>query len=185
MPEGRLHRVHDRRGAGVHEGAISVTLSHPPMTSRSGRSPADRDRLTHAIKHELAQRIWGEQAARISKHGYPSLFANSPQPMWIYDVKTLRILDVNQAALERYGYSRDEFLGLTIKDIRPREDVPKFLELIADVPRSDRTGPWRHVLRDGTIIQVLITSHAVEFGEHTARLVMAENLAEDPDLDVD
>lgn len=105
--------------------------------------------------------------------------------MWIYDVKTLRILDVNQAALERYGYSRDEFLGLTIKDIRPREDVPKFLELIADVPRSDRTGPWRHVLRDGTIIQVLITSHAVEFGEHTARLVMAENLAEDPDLDVD
>jgi two-component system cell cycle sensor histidine kinase/response regulator CckA len=153
--------------------------------TQSGQSPADRDRLMKTIKRALAQRVWNEKAAPVSQPRYHSLFVVNPQPMWIYDVKTLRILDVNDAATERYGYSRDEFLGLTIKDIRPKEDVPKFLELIPDVPQSDRSGPWRHVLRDGTVIQVLITSHSVTFAKKEARLVMAESLADDTALDIE
>ena len=146
-------------------------------------SRADRDRLMKTIKRELAQRVWNERGAPVAPPRYHSLFVLNPQPMWIYDVRTLRILDVNDAALERYGYARDEFLRLTIKDIRPKEDVPKFLELIPDLPQSDRSGPWRHVLRDGTVIQVLITSHSVTFADDEARLVMAENLADDTALD--
>ncbi len=105
--------------------------------------------------------------------------------MWVYDFETLQILDVNEAAMHRYGYSRPEFLALTIKDLRPQEDVPKFLELLPDTPNSDRTGPWRHKLNDGTIIQVLITSHTVKFGDRNARLVMAESLTNSPDLEID
>ena len=59
--------------------------------------------------------------------------------MWVYDIPTLQILDVNAAAIERYGYSRLEFLALTIRDLRPLEDVPKFLELLPDTRNSDRT----------------------------------------------
>lgn len=105
--------------------------------------------------------------------------------MWIYDVETLQILDVNEAAIQRYGYSRPEFLELSIKDLRPPEDVPKFLELLPDTPTSDRTGPWRHVLKDGTIVQVLITSHSVNFRDRHARLVMAENLTDNPDFEIE
>ncbi len=150
-----------------------------------GRTAADREALMKAIKGELKQRLWAETRARPTFGRYLSLFILNPEPMWVYDFETLKILDVNEAATRRYGYSNSEFLLLTIKDIRPQEDVPKFLELLPDTPNSDRTGPWRHRLKDGTIIQVLITSHTVKFGDRNARLVMAESLTHNPDLEID
>ena len=152
---------------------------------KHGRTAADRDALMKAIKADLKEWLWDETLARPTFSRYRSLFILNPEPMWVYDVHTLQILDANDAAMRRYGYSRAEFLTLTIKGLRPDEDVPKFLELIRDTPNSDRTGPWRHRLRDGTIIQVLITSHTVKFADRDARLVMAENLTDNPDLDID
>lgn len=96
-----------------------------------------------AIKAELKQQLWNEPRARPTYGRYLSLFALNPESMWVHDVETLQILDVNEAAIQRYGYSLQEFLALTIKDPRPPEDVPKFLELLPDTPNSDRTGPWR------------------------------------------
>lgn len=138
-----------------------------------------------AIKRELAHRVWADSSDRVDRNQYIALFITNPVPMWIYDVETLNILAVNDAALAGYGYSRDEFMCLTLRDLRPPEDVAKFMELTTELPNSDRTGPWRHVLSDGRVIQVLITSHAVTFENHRARLVMAENLADssEPDLD--
>ena len=135
-----------------------------------------------AIKLELKQRLWNDSHARPAQDRYLSLFTMNPEPMWIYEVKTLQILDVNEAAVERYGYSRKEFLSLTIRDLRPEEDIPKFLELTHELPNYDRTGPWRHRLKSGEVIQVLITSHAVSYREHDARIVMAENLSEQTDV---
>jgi PAS domain S-box-containing protein len=150
-----------------------------------GRTAADREALMKAIKVALNQQLWAEKISRPTFGRYLSLFMLNPEPMWVYDFQTLQILDANDAAMRRYGYSRPEFLALTIKDLRPEEDVPKFLELIPSTPNSDRTGPWRHRLKDGTIIQVLITSHAVKFGERDARLVMAESLTNNPNLEFD
>ncbi len=138
-----------------------------------------------AIKVALKQKLWAETSERPTFGRYLSLFTLNPEPMWVYDFHTLQILDVNEAAVQRYGYSRPEFLALTIRDLRPEEDVPKFLELLPTTLNSDRTGPWRHGLKDGSIIQVLITSHTVKFGDRNARLVMAENLSHNPDIDID
>lgn len=149
------------------------------------RTAADREALMKSIKGALKQALWDETRDRPTFGRYRTLFILNPEPMWVYDVHTLQILDANDAAKHRYGYSRLEFLALTIKDLRPQEDVPKFLELIRETPNSDRTGPWRHRLKDGTVIQVLITSHAVKFGERDARLVMAENLTQNPDIEID
>jgi PAS domain S-box-containing protein len=151
---------------------------------KAGPTAADRNALMKGIKAALKQGLWDETSARPTFSRYLSLFTLNPEPMWVYDVHTLQILDANDAAMRRYGYSRPEFLGLTIKGLRPDEDVPKLLELIRDTPKYDRSGPWRHRLKDGSIIQVLITSHAVTFGEHDARLVMAESLTDDPNLDL-
>jgi signal transduction histidine kinase/CheY-like chemotaxis protein len=74
---------------------------------------------------------------------------------------------------------------MTIKEIRPPQDVPKFLELIANSPTFDRSGPWPHLLKDGSTIQALITSHAIRFGDHNARFVLAENLTESRRLELE
>ena len=139
----------------------------------------------NAIKDALKQKHWAETRERPAFGRYLSLFILNPEPMWVYDVHTLQILDVNEAAMQCYGYSRAEFLGLTIRDLRPEEDVPKFLELLPGTPNLDQTGPWRHRLKDGSIIQVLITSHSVKSGDRDARLVMSQSLSQNPDVDID
>ena len=144
---------------------------------------AEREALMKAIKLELKKQLWNDTDARPTYGRYLSLFIMNPEPMWVYDTQTLRILDVNEAAIERYGYTHAEFIGLTIKDLRPAEDVPKLLELTRELPNSDRTGPWRHRLKSGVVIQVLITSHSVAFRDRDARIVMAENLTADSEID--
>jgi PAS domain S-box-containing protein len=145
----------------------------------------DFDTLMASVKRELAVRLTSEQKAMVSERNYRMLFESHPQPMWLYDIDTFVFLKVNDAAVDEYGYSREEFLGMTIKDISPPQDVPKFLELIANSPTFDRSGPWPQVLKDGSTIQVLITSHAIRFGEHDARFVLAENLTESRRLELE
>lgn len=114
-----------------------------------------------------------------SEARYRDLFASNPNPMWIYDLDTLRFLAVNDAAVALYGYSRDEFLAMTIKDIRPPEDVPRLLENVRRVSRGlDRAGLWRHVKKDGALLDVEITSHTVDYGGRKAETVLVRDLTE-------
>jgi len=105
------------------------------------------------------------------------LFDRSPQPMWLYDEETLRFLAVNEAAVEQYGYTRAEFLQLTIRDIRPPEQLAP-LEDILRGPQSSRhiARLVRHRTKDRTILDVDIHSHRVMFEGRQARLVLASNV---------
>ena len=117
------------------------------------------------------------EALSESEDRYRSLFENNPLPMWVYDLETLGFLAVNEAAVRHYGYSRDEFLSMTIKDIRPGEDVPKLIENVSGVTSGlDRAGVWRHRKKDGTIIEVEIISHTLNFGERQAEVVLANDI---------
>ena len=145
----------------------------------------DFDKLMATVKRELAERLTTEQKAIESERNYRSLFESHPQPMWLYDVQTLAFLRVNDAAIARYGYSLEEFLAMTIKDIRRPGDVPKFLELIAHPPALDKSGPWTHLLKDGSTVEVLVTSHAISFGAKEARFVLAEDLTESQRLELE
>jgi PAS domain S-box-containing protein len=107
------------------------------------------------------------------------LFRRHPIPMWIYDVETLNFLDLNDAAVEKYGYNREEFLKMTIKDIRPAEDVAGLLNDVAKVQSElQHSGEWRHKLKDGRTIDVEITSQTLEYGGHKAALLVAEDITE-------
>ena len=100
------------------------------------------------------------------------LFAASPLPMWVYDLETLRFLDVNEVACQKYGWTREEFLAMTIRDIRPPEDVSAMLESVRATPsRVFSSGIWRHRLRDGSVINVEITSHELLFHGRRTRFV--------------
>lgn len=104
------------------------------------------------------------------------LFEKNPQPMWVFDFNTLSFLAVNDAALETYGYSKDEFLSMTIKDIRPAEDVPALLEEISRGVRRDSQRAWRHKKKDGSIIDVEVLYNLIEFSGRDAWLVLVTDV---------
>ena len=113
------------------------------------------------------------------KEIYENFYKSNPHPMWIYDLETLAFLDVNDAAIKHYGYSQEEFLSMTIKDIRPPEDIPALLENITKVTKGlDIAGTWRHIKKDGTLIYVEIISHTLNFRGRRAEIVMASDITE-------
>jgi hypothetical protein len=119
------------------------------------------------------------EALRESERIYKELFENNPNPMWVYDRDTLRFLAVNNVAVSHYGYSREEFLGMTIENIRPPADVPALRESVRDVPGTiRRVGTWKHLRKSGEVIDAEITTHDLEFGGRPARLVLATDVTE-------
>ena len=111
--------------------------------------------------------------------GFRLLFMNNPQPMWVFDAKTTRFLEVNSAAVEHYGYSRDEFLSMRITEIRPPEDVPLLLADMAKARGGLRyAGIWRHLLKDGRVIDVEVTSDHLTFAGQEAVLVVVRDITQ-------
>jgi two-component system cell cycle sensor histidine kinase/response regulator CckA len=123
----------------------------------------------YAVERRLAQ----------NEAGFRLLFMNNPQPMWVFDAETKFFLEVNNAAVEHYGYSREEFLGMRITDIRPPEDVPR---LLADTQKAfgglRHAGVWRHVLKSGRVIDVEIASDHLTFSGQQAVLVVSRDITE-------
>ncbi|ACV35504.1 multi-sensor signal transduction histidine kinase [Candidatus Accumulibacter phosphatis] len=128
---------------------------------------------------DITQSRLAEQALHESEARYRLLFDSNPHPMWVYDLQTLAFLTVNDAAVSRYGYSRDEFMSMTIMDIRPSEDIPLLLEDIVAVDEGiDYAGFWRHLTKDGTLIDVEIISHTLSYQGRPAELVLANDITE-------
>jgi PAS domain S-box-containing protein len=106
------------------------------------------------------------------------LFLQHPKPMWVYDQETLVFLAVNDAAIHHYGYSREEFLQMCLRDIRPAEDVPLLLANRQDEGHRD-VGVVRHRKKSGEIIFAHLTLHTVEFMQRRAAMVMAIDVTAD------
>ena len=147
-----------------------------------GDLEAANQQLTHkarALQQEIMERKQAETALRDSEERYRLLFDNNPMPMWLYNAKTLQFLAVNQAAIAHYGYSRSEFLSMSIYDIRPAEDVDLFKsKLEAPLPGMQHFGQWRHRKKDGSILDVDVTSYTFESAGRTVRLVLANDVTE-------
>lgn len=192
--------------------SASATRIHgtPPWAHpRRGAPPADlrkaREQLA-VLRSDLAMAQRAGQSLRDSESRYRLLFELNPCPMYIFDENTLDFLDVNAAALQLYGYSRQAFLGMTVKDIRPPEDVPAILTALraqrrilrgvtAQRPRSPghparrnpgvpagsgnallAAGEWRHVTRDGTVFDAAITVSSTHYAGREARLVLVTDI---------
>jgi PAS domain S-box-containing protein len=114
-----------------------------------------------------------------SEKQYRSYFEANPSPMWIYNRRTLNFTAVNNAAIARYGYSREEFMGMTIFDIRPKEEIGKLHSAVKQLQNSyNDSGVWIHRKKDGTLIQAHITSHVITSGKEDHIMVMASSVNE-------
>lgn len=130
------------------------------------------------ITRDLAGRRRAEAQLSASEERYRLLFDGNPIPVWVFDVATLRFLTVNDAATRAYGYTRDEFLALTIADIRPPEEIPRLVEAIAQItPQRHGGGIWRHRRKDGSTFDVEVTSHPLTYEGRLAELVLARDVS--------
>ncbi|NUO65173.1 MAG: response regulator [Gemmatimonadaceae bacterium] len=119
------------------------------------------------------------EESRLVADKYRLLFRNNPVPMWVYANETLRFLAVNDAAVASYGYSREEFLSMSLRDVRPTEDVADLERVAHGLPgRYHKTGEWRHRRRNGEVFPVEITSHSVDWDGCAARLVLITDITE-------
>ncbi len=163
--ETQLHKELQAANATLRELATELT-------------PAQRERLA-PIERALDQ---SGHALRESEENLAAVFRRNPFPMWLFDPKTLAFLEVNEAAIRHYGYSREEFLSMTLRDIRPPEDIERLEKSIAppgvDVYPADLGPPVRHLKKDGTLIHVEITAKSVNYEGREARLVLSLDITE-------
>lgn len=132
---------------------------------------SDQKQINFAIKESLGD--------------FSMLFDDNESPMWIYELPTLRILKINEAAIKHYGYSEKEWLSMTIRDIRPRFDLAKFNEYMYRhaIPESSLTGfnhsgVWKHANKKGEIVYADITGHEIKYGDTSCRVIIARDVTQ-------
>ena len=110
---------------------------------------------------------------------YEILFHKHPWPLWIYNPKTLAFLDVNDVACEVYGYTREEFLQLTLRDILPPEDIPFLLENLKNIDQEPVVGEvWRHQTKAGKIMFVDLSAQSIVYDDQPARLIVIRDITD-------
>jgi diguanylate cyclase (GGDEF)-like protein/PAS domain S-box-containing protein len=136
-----------------------------------------------ATLRDLSEEAEAEGARQQREDRYRTLFEGNPHPMWVFDIETLRFLAVNDAATSDYGYTRDEFLAMTLHDVRAHEDITDVVHRVVAEPREARDAlsdsrAFRHRKKDGAVIEVLLRSHELTFEGKRARLVLAQDVTE-------
>jgi len=172
----------------------TINLSYRIITTsgkkwvKENRSLFTDEQTGKLILLSVVKDVQREEEAKYNQEaaigGYSILFDNNPNPMWIYEQNTLRILKVNNAALKTYGYSEDEFLTMTIRDIRPKPESEK-LDIFLNkngLEKTDsgfnRSGVWKHIDKNGNIIFADINGDGIRYKNHDCRIVVATNVTE-------
>jgi PAS domain S-box-containing protein len=165
------------RAGGRTEGVISLATSR-----ESGRRFSEADlQLSIELAHRASLAIENVRLLRDAREAdrhYRLLFEANPQPMWVFDVDTLGFLAVNDAAVRFYGHSRQEFLEMSIMDLRPPDDMPGTPHGVDWNPHREGVALSQHQRKDGSTVDVELVSHALELDGRPARLVLATDVTD-------
>jgi PAS domain S-box-containing protein len=137
-------------------------------------------KLRYAVGRDVTEKMKMENALLSSEQKYRNLFDENPFPMIIWDFETKKILDCNATTLEKYGYTREEFLALTIWDLRPEEDIPLLNEYVRD---ESSYGPvhrriWRHKKKNGELMMIDLKGQLIDYNGRRASLVISNDVTE-------
>jgi PAS domain S-box-containing protein len=153
-----------------------IELLSQPILDAQGRMQGH-----FSIQTDISERKAYEQALQLSEQRYRMLFYQSPTPKWIFHGQTLQFVEVNEAAIRLYGYSREEFLEMTLRDIRPQEDLARFDQLWQGVRQLEGNFHWgvvRHCKKGGALLQADITTYAIELPTGLHFIVTAYDMTE-------
>jgi PAS domain S-box-containing protein len=160
--------------AGIIISLLATAVTSALVTNRAQAIEANR-----RLSADVARRERVEEQLRQSESKFRLLFRDNPLPMWAYDKETLQIIEVNEATIAKYGYSRAEFEKMRITEFRTPDDVPRLLEFLASLGSSGRhTTEARHRLKDGQVIDVAIELHDAELSGRKLTLVAANDITE-------
>src|SRR6266496_892988 len=136
-------------------------------------------RANQELLAQIAQLEQNEKALKESAAQYRFMFTENPQPMWIIDLRSSRFLAANRAALRQYGFTAEEFTRLTVRNLLPDTSVSTFLQYVAK-PSSGLGLPehWQHYRKDGSPMDVAITTVDVKYAGGPAKLVLAEDVGQ-------
>lgn len=180
LPKG-FHRVRTLKVAGRtwEIAAYPLPSAFQPSHSSSWSVLGAGLLLISLLTLHLAERQKAQRALERSEQHARMLFATIPIPVWVCDLENLAFLEVNPTAVEHYGYSREEFLRMKISDIQPPEELARFTAALRSGWRHRHSsGGWKHRTRDGRIIQVEISSHALRYEGQLAVLIVARDVTE-------
>ena len=130
--------------------------------------------VTHC--RDVTDRWQAEEDLRDSEKNYRLLFHSNPNPMWVFDLESLKILEVNEAAIRQYGYTRDEFLGMTITDLRAPEKNDNHKKVVVET--TEHGVIWRQRRKDGRFLDAEVVWSPMAFRNHFAALTMATDVTE-------
>lgn len=132
-----------------------------------------------AVTRDISDKKKAENELIKSEEKYRLLFKNNPLPVWIVNKENHFFLDINNAAIKLYGYSKEEFLNLKATEVRPKDEVEKYLNSMKDESSNIKTsGPWTHILKNGEIIKVEITAENIIYDDKLCRLIVVNNITE-------
>ncbi len=130
---------------------------------------------------DVTEATLAKQKLEASEEKYRMLFYNSPKAMWIYDLETFRILDVNDTAVQNYGYSHNEFCNQTVWDLRADKDFQKILALQQEVQEKDGRiyfGKDLHSKKDGRLITVELFGFRISYDQKEAVVVVSSDITD-------
>ena len=155
-----------------------LEIGSSPIKNRLGETIGLR-----GVARDITDRKQMELALRDSEERYRLLFESTPQPILVYDEDTLEFLAVNDAAVETYGYTREEFLSMKFNSLQAKDERPALLIRTAAVGEPLISSPWRHQRKDNSVMYVEITSHALQFKGKKAQLLIANDVTDRKVLD--
>lgn len=171
----------DNKSNGVYETIHSrLDGTKFPVEINEQYITIDGEIFYQAIIRDITEQKLVFEKLNASEELHRLLFDCNPLPMWVYDTQTLKFLKVNDTACQKYGYTRDEFLNMTIRNIRPNDEIVRLewdVETSKDIPIQHSTG-WNHKLKSGEIINVDIHSHSFNYDGKKARMVAINDITD-------
>ncbi|HSY62025.1 MAG TPA: PAS domain S-box protein, partial [Cytophaga sp.] len=139
-----------------------------------------RDKIRYGAARDITERKKWEAALIDSEQKYKTLFENNPLPLFLFDFDTLQILDCNKELERKYGYTKEEFTKLTLRDIRPPEDIALMEDAVKskEIHGKSHHRVWRHKKKNGEIMFMEVTGHLIEFNGRTVSLAMVNDITE-------